>query len=224
MCTPLGFVRLFGVVGQVLVKPHLLRDVDSEFDAFNMEEASVRRKLAATKDTDASYGHHPTKNGLAEPLFVKVVQATTTTTTPNGVAVNNTVQINNNSKLYNRVHLQEHKYEASFLHERLREIEADKNELGGWNLFYLFILAYYDGTAFQYDLIYFRQIAFLFIAPTELCVSDRHARPATVDQHHCAARHPEHAGDSDWPEGTPPEHEGECSFNLSFRICTLCII
>lgn len=133
VCTPLGFVRLFGVVGQVLVKPHLLRDVDSEFDAFNMEEASVRRKLAATKDTDATYGHHPTKNGLAEPLFVKVVQATTTTTTPNGVAVNNTVQINNNSKLYNRVHLQEHKYEASFLHERLREIEADKNELGGWN-------------------------------------------------------------------------------------------
>lgn len=148
VCTPLGFVRLFGVVGQVLVKPHLLRDVDSEFDAFNMEEASVRRKLAATKDTDATYGHHPTKNGLAEPLFVKVVQATTTTTIPNGVAVNNTVQINNNSKLYNRVHLQEHKYEASFLHERLREIEADKNELGGWNLFYLFILAYYDGTTF----------------------------------------------------------------------------
>lgn len=41
----MGFVRLFGVVGQVLVKPHLFTDVNDEFDAFNMEEATVRRKL-----------------------------------------------------------------------------------------------------------------------------------------------------------------------------------
>lgn len=42
----MGFVRLFGVVGQVLVKPNLLRDVNEEFHAFNLEEATVRRKLA----------------------------------------------------------------------------------------------------------------------------------------------------------------------------------
>lgn len=42
----MGFVRLFGVVGQVLVKPNLLRDVNEEFNAFNLEEATVRRKLA----------------------------------------------------------------------------------------------------------------------------------------------------------------------------------
>lgn len=119
VCTPLGFVRLFGVVGQVLVKPHLLRDVDSEFDAFNMEEASVRRKLATTKEGLAAALEGNKNGGLDN--FVKVVVP------PESAA---TIKINNNSKLYNRVHLQEHKYETTFLHERLREIEADKNELG----------------------------------------------------------------------------------------------
>lgn len=118
-------MRLFGVVGQVLVKPHLLRDVDSEFDAFNMEEASVLRKLAATKEGMETAC--PDKNGgVALDHIVKIAVAS-----PNVVLVGNgTVNINNNSKLYNRVHLQEHKYEKEFLHERLREIEADKNELG----------------------------------------------------------------------------------------------
>jgi hypothetical protein len=42
---------LFSVVGQVLVKPNLLRDVNEEFQAFNMEEASVMRKIASNKST-----------------------------------------------------------------------------------------------------------------------------------------------------------------------------
>lgn len=45
VCTPLGFIRLFGVVGQVLVKPHLLRDVNEEYYASFLEEASVLRKI-----------------------------------------------------------------------------------------------------------------------------------------------------------------------------------
>lgn len=44
----MGFVKLFGVVGQVLVKPHLMRDVNEEYHVFNLEEATVRRKLANT--------------------------------------------------------------------------------------------------------------------------------------------------------------------------------
>lgn len=44
----MGFVRLFGVVGQVLVKPHLMRDVNEEYHVFHLEEATVRRKLANT--------------------------------------------------------------------------------------------------------------------------------------------------------------------------------
>lgn len=45
VCTPLGFIRLFGVVGQVLVKPHLMRDVNEEYHASYLEEASVLRKI-----------------------------------------------------------------------------------------------------------------------------------------------------------------------------------
>ncbi|XP_055324901.1 protein Lilipod isoform X2 [Sitodiplosis mosellana] len=45
VCTPLGFIRLFGVVGQVLVKPHLMRDVNEEYHASHLEEASVLRKI-----------------------------------------------------------------------------------------------------------------------------------------------------------------------------------
>lgn len=44
LCTPLGFIRLFGVVGQVLVKP-TTRDINEELQASYMEEASVLRKL-----------------------------------------------------------------------------------------------------------------------------------------------------------------------------------
>ena len=49
VCTPIGFIRLFSVVGQVLVKPTLLRDVNEEFQTFNMEEASVKRKINSNK-------------------------------------------------------------------------------------------------------------------------------------------------------------------------------
>ncbi|XP_026844305.1 protein Lilipod isoform X2 [Drosophila persimilis] len=66
ICTPCGFVRLFGVVNQVLVRPMLRRDVNEEFDAFFMEEASVKRKLAHIElynvsIADATNGHH--RNG-----------------------------------------------------------------------------------------------------------------------------------------------------------------
>lgn len=44
LCTPLGFIRLFGVVGQVLVKP-TTRDINEELHASYLEEASVLRKL-----------------------------------------------------------------------------------------------------------------------------------------------------------------------------------
>lgn len=110
-------MRLFGVVGQVLVKPHLLRDVDSEFDAFHMEEASVRRKLAATKEGMAAAYLETQRDGYLEEHITK------------GTVRSPTVN-NNNTKLYQRVHLQEHKYDAGFLYERLKEIKADKNELG----------------------------------------------------------------------------------------------
>lgn len=56
VCTPIGFIRLFSVIGQVLVKPTLLRDVNEEFQAYNLEEASVKRKLESNKSKNYSPG------------------------------------------------------------------------------------------------------------------------------------------------------------------------
>lgn len=55
MCTPLGFVRLFGVVGQFLVKPQFLLDLDEEFFVARLEEDSVRRRLCQATATGKSY-------------------------------------------------------------------------------------------------------------------------------------------------------------------------
>jgi hypothetical protein len=38
-------VRLFGVVGQVLVKPQFLRDLNEEFFAYSLEEQTILRRL-----------------------------------------------------------------------------------------------------------------------------------------------------------------------------------
>lgn len=51
MCTPLGFVRLFGVVGQFLVKPQFLRNLNEEFFAYSLEEETTRRRLKHAIDT-----------------------------------------------------------------------------------------------------------------------------------------------------------------------------
>ncbi|XP_064554502.1 protein Lilipod isoform X1 [Drosophila montana] len=80
ICTPYGFVRLFGVVNQVLVRPMLLRDVNEEFSAFYMEEASVKRKLAhidlhnvsisdAKRGSRFTNGNGRTHSYLPQPLL-----------------------------------------------------------------------------------------------------------------------------------------------------------
>lgn len=43
--TPLGFVRLFGVVGGVLVKPQFLRDLNEEYYMYSFEEDTIRRRI-----------------------------------------------------------------------------------------------------------------------------------------------------------------------------------
>lgn len=165
VCTPLGFVRLFGVVGQVLVKPHLLRDVDEEFHAFYLEEASVLRKL-----------EHLQNNTKAKPMF----STTTTmksipskTTSPSSVSSsssstntkycdintipkssflitndnnlkersdiesNNGIRNRNQNSIYNRI-------EADKLHERLSELKSERKELDKLR----------KSTSFQRNLIY----------------------------------------------------------------------
>lgn len=45
MFTPLGFIRLFGVVGGVLVKPQFLRDLNEEYYVYSFEEDTIRRRI-----------------------------------------------------------------------------------------------------------------------------------------------------------------------------------
>ncbi|XP_078036427.1 LMBR1-like protein lilipod [Augochlora pura] len=55
LCTPVGFVRLFGVVGSFLVKPQFLKNLDEEFFAYRLEEECIRRRLEHAKATGKSY-------------------------------------------------------------------------------------------------------------------------------------------------------------------------
>lgn len=55
LCTPVGFVRLFGVVGSFLVKPQFLKNLDEEFFAYRLEEDCICRRLQHVKATGKSY-------------------------------------------------------------------------------------------------------------------------------------------------------------------------
>lgn len=55
LCTPLGFVRLFDVVGQYLIKPQFLRDINEEYFACALEEECLRRRLKHVQITGRSY-------------------------------------------------------------------------------------------------------------------------------------------------------------------------
>ncbi|KAL3280330.1 hypothetical protein HHI36_017819 [Cryptolaemus montrouzieri] len=50
--TPLGFVRLFDVVGQYFIKPQFLRDFNEEYYACAMEEECLRRRLKHAQTTN----------------------------------------------------------------------------------------------------------------------------------------------------------------------------
>ncbi|CAH3174623.1 unnamed protein product [Porites lobata] len=45
LCTPVGFARMFTVLGQYVVKPQFLRDLDDEITAIKLEEESLERKM-----------------------------------------------------------------------------------------------------------------------------------------------------------------------------------
>ncbi|KAM7363573.1 LMBR1-like protein lilipod isoform 2-T3 [Cochliomyia hominivorax] len=158
VCTPFGFVRLFGVVGQVLVKPHLLRDVNEEYIAFHMEEASVKRKLANLELQNVSINE--SLNGTFSS------NNTTTYDTPSGSYIlhnmlNGHHHHNNNNPQQQQQHLHYNRNNFSYyynnlssrpssslthliqrkpmngeisehqakLNERLRELETERKEL-----------------------------------------------------------------------------------------------
>uniref|UniRef100_L7LY39 Putative lipocalin-interacting membrane receptor limr n=1 Tax=Rhipicephalus pulchellus TaxID=72859 RepID=L7LY39_RHIPC len=44
VCTPLGFARLFTVLGELVIKPKFLRDIQDEYQCAMMEEENLRRR------------------------------------------------------------------------------------------------------------------------------------------------------------------------------------
>uniref|UniRef100_A0A1A9X1P2 Protein LMBR1L n=1 Tax=Glossina brevipalpis TaxID=37001 RepID=A0A1A9X1P2_9MUSC len=145
VCTPFGFVRLFGVVGQVLVKPHLLRDVNEEYIAFHLEEASVKRKLANLEMQNASVNE--CSNGSTVVLCYcdgQSYDAPQMAMNNNSFSARYEVNGHNFSNYYahysqhsSLVHLMQrksrngeliHEHQAK-LNERLRELESERKEL-----------------------------------------------------------------------------------------------
>ncbi|KXJ08243.1 limb region 1 protein homolog [Exaiptasia diaphana] len=50
ICTPVGFARMFTVLGQCVVKPQFMRNLEDDINAIKMEEASLKRKLNGFKN------------------------------------------------------------------------------------------------------------------------------------------------------------------------------
>ncbi|XP_022919593.1 protein Lilipod [Onthophagus taurus] len=69
VCTPLGFVRLFDIVGKFLIKPKFLRDINEEYFACALEEESLRRRLKHAQYTGKSYvSPSPMSLGFQPPV------------------------------------------------------------------------------------------------------------------------------------------------------------
>lgn len=57
LCTPLGFARLFTVVGDLVIKPNLSRNLDDEYYSAKFEEDNLNQKIAMCKAKDANNSH-----------------------------------------------------------------------------------------------------------------------------------------------------------------------
>lgn len=119
----MGFVRLFGVVGQVLVKPHLLRDVDEEYHAFYLEEASVKRKLENAEKgvQNAKSANHYTDIKAIPTKFVSLAESFLYQRR------NGTKTAQATTAAHHNLFYSEHEIER--LHERLRELKSERKEL-----------------------------------------------------------------------------------------------
>lgn len=74
--TPLGFIRLFGVVGGVLVKPQFLRDLNEEYYVYSFEEDTVRRRINNAVSTGVGYispePMYPDRGDISAPVDANV--------------------------------------------------------------------------------------------------------------------------------------------------------
>lgn len=127
VCTPLGFVRLFGVVGQVFVKPHLLRDVNEECQVFYMEIASLKRRITNIELLNISISNNSVACGSG------VINSghrslhndySSSYTNDSGYYPHISL-----GYLYQRKPLENHQNEQQKLKQRLRELESESREL-----------------------------------------------------------------------------------------------
>ena len=49
ICTPLGFARLFTIVGDLVIKPNWARNLDEEYYSAKFEEDNLANKVANCK-------------------------------------------------------------------------------------------------------------------------------------------------------------------------------
>ncbi|XP_061613561.1 limb region 1 protein homolog isoform X1 [Phyllopteryx taeniolatus] len=64
MCTPVGLSRMFTVMGQLLVKPTILEDLDEQIYCIHLQEEALQRRLNGSSTcayTRGGFTHHLTK-------------------------------------------------------------------------------------------------------------------------------------------------------------------
>ena len=64
ICTPLGFARLFTIVGDLVVSPVSARNLDEEYITLACEEDCLRQKVTMYDQVDP----RPIENGSTESL------------------------------------------------------------------------------------------------------------------------------------------------------------
>ncbi|XP_064594888.1 limb region 1 protein homolog [Liolophura sinensis] len=69
LSTPMGFARMFTVIGQLVVKPKFLRDVEEELSTVRLDEEDLRRKLQYNHHSSSTIANgHATKEDLHSEL------------------------------------------------------------------------------------------------------------------------------------------------------------
>uniref|UniRef100_A0A8C7H6F1 Limb development membrane protein 1 n=1 Tax=Oncorhynchus kisutch TaxID=8019 RepID=A0A8C7H6F1_ONCKI len=61
MCTPVGLSRMFTVMGQLLVKPTILEDLDEQIYCVTLQEEALQRRLNGTLSVDPRIAHRLNK-------------------------------------------------------------------------------------------------------------------------------------------------------------------
>ncbi|CAG9805579.1 unnamed protein product [Chironomus riparius] len=145
VCTPLGFIRLFGVVSKVLVKPNLLRDINDEFQVYNMEEAAVLRKIQSNKYDKGSCFFQLSNMKLNNDKYSTLVPSKlcanledlSFSKLTNGISMNDKslleIQMNisiGNQRVFDQIIYETKDMSSNAqLYARLRELECERNEL-----------------------------------------------------------------------------------------------